>query len=201
VDAGAVISAGSRNAINYTGVAGKLDVTNNGNIEGSITLNSSSAITNSAEIYSPASIVGNLTNDSTLSLDSAAPALTITGNLTQNSSGVTLLDVWGGTAGLFNTINVTGTAHWDGDLTVNFQGYIPANGATFQILTADSATYTFHTIMVTGLYDGAQWQRLGTGDAFVLQIVTVPEPPACAIGIAGLLGGILLVRRRGVLRK
>ncbi|HEY8903795.1 MAG TPA: hypothetical protein VIM48_08805, partial [Chthoniobacterales bacterium] len=198
VNAGALISADSGVAVNYTGSVGKLSVTNSGNIIGNIVLNSSSTLTNDGILTTPTAITAHsLVNNGTLGLDPEMTSLAVTGDLTQSSSGGTSLDVWGADAGLFNTINISGTVDMNGDLTVNFvNGFVPQIGATFNFVSAASGTYTFHTIVVTGLPSGADWQQISSGGDFSLQFVSVPETSSYAIAVVMLLGGIAFLRRR-----
>jgi hypothetical protein len=198
VNDGALISADSGIAVNYTGSVGKLSVTNGGNIIGDIMLNSSSTLTNNGILTKPTAItVHDLANNGTLSLDNRMTSLALTGDLTQSSSGSTSLDVWGADAGLFNTINISGSVGMDGGLTVNFiNGFVPQIGQTFEFISAASGTYTFHSIVVTGLPGGADWQSIESGGDFSLQFTAVPESSSYAAGIAIVLGGIAFVRHR-----
>lgn len=200
VGAVASISAGSGNAVNYTGTVGRLNVTNDGTIAGNIQLNGLSTITNNGTLANPTALVGNVTNKSQLNLnDTATTGLTITGNFTQFSTAQTTLDIWSATN--FNTINITGAVDYKGTLTVNFtQNFLPAPGATFALFTAGSGSYTFSSVFVTGLGPGAEWQRLGTGDSFVLEITSVPEPAAFAGAVVLFLAGIALLRRRPAIK-
>lgn len=140
-------------------------------------------------------IIGDVVSNGTLFLDDTVTGLTITGNFTQGSSGETSLDIWSSTS--FNTINITGFANYSGSLSINFtQGFVPAAGETFELITAGGGIIDFQEIGISGLGPDVVWQRIGTGDSYVLQIVSVPEPSQVGLLLAGLLGGIILVRRR-----
>jgi hypothetical protein len=74
--------------------------------------------------------------------------LTITGNYTQTSGGVLVVEVGGPNPGTdFGQLAVTGRAALDGTLTVHLiNGFVPNSGDGFQVLTFHSGSGTFATV-------------------------------------------------------
>jgi fibronectin-binding autotransporter adhesin len=93
--------------------------------------------------------VGGAGTTPTLNVGDAGLAglLKITGTYTQLSTGTLNVAIGGLTAGTeYSKMTVSGTASLSGTLTVNMiNGFVPAVGKTFTILTAKSITGTFST--------------------------------------------------------
>ncbi len=97
-------------------------------------------------------ISGNLTNKGTVRPGGtgAAGTLTVTGNYTQTATGVLNIELGGTGAGTFDVLAVGGVANLNGTLNVSLiNGFNPANGNTFVVLTFASRSGTFSTM--TGL--------------------------------------------------
>jgi hypothetical protein len=80
----------------------------------------------------------------------AAGLLTINGAYTQTANGTLNIEIGGPNPGSgFDQLAVMGAAYLDGILNVNLlYPFVPDSGATFQILTFDSAVGTFATVNV-----------------------------------------------------
>ena len=122
-------------------------LTNQGLLESTRTgtLQLSTPVTNSGEIVPHGS-----PNPGTISISS---------NLTQASSGAEGVFIVGPTAGTqYSQLNVSGTASLSGALDVGFiNGFMPASGNQFTVLTAGSITGTFSSINSAALPAGVIW--------------------------------------------
>jgi hypothetical protein len=92
----------------------------------------------------------------------AAGTLSVTGSYVQTSSGSLTIKVGGPNPGSdFDQLVVTGTATLDGTLTVTLvNGFTPASGPTYTVLSCTSATGTFAALagdgaLFTAAYDPA----------------------------------------------
>ena len=85
--------------------------------------------------------------------------ISITGNLTESAAGAEGVFLGGLTAGTqYSQLNVSGTASLSGALDVAFiNGFTPALGNQFTVLTASSVTGTFSSINSAALPQGVIW--------------------------------------------
>jgi hypothetical protein len=93
-------------------------------------------------------IVGNVVNEATLATGSSPGRLRIEGNYTQAPGASWLVELGGLTpATQYDQLEITGAASLAGSLTVsNINGFVPAPGDSFRILTAGSRTGTFANV-------------------------------------------------------
>jgi uncharacterized repeat protein (TIGR01451 family) len=99
--------------------------------------------------------------------------ISINGNLTQSSSGAEGIFIGGLTAGTqYSQLNVSGTASLNGALDVAFiNGFMPASGNQFTVLTAGSITGTFSSINSEALPAGLIWTLTYNPTSVVLTAV------------------------------
>lgn len=93
-----------------------------------------------------------LQNDGTMVIGSSPGRMNLDVAFTQTSTGRLEIGVAGPNAATpqFDILNVTGTATLDGTLVANVEGgYNPANGTTFEILTASPRIGTFATVLAS----------------------------------------------------
>ena len=124
-------------------------------IGGSLTA-TSATISSGAAISGSATITAAVTNNGTIHVGGpgAAGTLTIAGNFTQSSTGVLNMEIGGLTAGSqYDRLAISGTATLGGTLNVTLiNGFTPASGNSFQLITYMSRSGTFATF--TGLQQG-----------------------------------------------
>ncbi len=115
-------------------------LTANGTVGGPVTLTASGVLTGNGQL------TGNLTNTS----GSVRPGqLSVGGNYTQSAGGTLQIEVDGTAA--FDQLEVTGVATFAGTLAI-VNGFTPAAGDTFQIVTSASRNGTFGTLTGAGPY-------------------------------------------------
>jgi hypothetical protein len=116
---------------------------------GSIKISKGSVFGNGGNLAANVSSSGTLTPaDSATSVG----ALTVTGGYTQTSTGALDTNIEGASAGQFDVLTVTGSASLNGTLNIGLlNGYVPAVGATFKILTANHVSGTFATVNGTAI--------------------------------------------------
>ena len=99
-------------------------------------------------------IIGNLQNEASILIgtDSIAGRLTVTGSYTQSSAGSLTIKVGGPNAGTdFDQLVVGGAATLDGVLTITLiNGFTPASGTAYQVLTFASESGAFATLAGDG---------------------------------------------------
>jgi hypothetical protein len=121
---------------------------------GSITA-SSVTIQSGATVSGSATITSSVTNSGTIYVGGpgATGRLTINGNFTQTSQGILNMEIAGLTAATqFDQLAISGTATLAGTLNVQLlNGFIPASGNSFAVLTFGSHSGSFET--VTGLQE------------------------------------------------
>ena len=123
-----------------------------------------------------------------------SPAEIEVGSMTY--AGVLEIELGGDTAGSYDQINHTlgdAQATLGGTLDVALiDGFAPALGDTFDIITAEEVVGTFDTVNLPLLEGGLAFNVLyGSGG---VSLATVPEPASALLGICGFL--ILCVTRR-----
>ena len=90
----------------------------------------------------------------------AAATMAISGTLTMGSTGELAIPLIGNGAGQYGSLVITGTAHLDGVLSLDFRnGYAPSQGDTFIFLTTTNGlTGTFDSVAISGLMPGFQFE-------------------------------------------
>jgi len=124
------------------------------------------------------------------------------------SGGILALDIFGPAA--FDLLQVTGPATLEGILAANFVGYLPAGGATFDIVHTMGGALAFLGSFASNVLGaelsivddgfGGQFLRVRFPSGSVTPTPAVPEPSAVltwlVAGIAGLWGTAWRARRR-----
>jgi hypothetical protein len=110
--------------------------------------------------------------------DSAAKTgiLTITGAYTQNPAGTLDINIAGTSAGTqFDQLAVTGIASLGGTLNIGLlNGFVPAVGSTFQILTASSVSGKFATVNGASISSSEHFVVKYSANNVTLHVVTGP---------------------------
>ncbi len=119
--------------------------------------------------------------------------LTVTGDYQQQAGATLYIELAGDEQGVtYDWLSVGGEALLDGFLSVDIlDGYKPAYGQTFTVLTADSVTDL--GLALSGAYSGMF--LLDVGPDYVLLTSLIPEPTS---GLLLALAGLALLRRRRV---
>jgi len=119
-------------------------------------------------------VAGAVNNNGFVAPGQSPGTLTINGNYAQGAAGALNIEVGGLTAGTqHDQVVVNGNATLAGTLNVSLvNGFIPANGNTFTILTGTAVTGNFTTNNLPALAGGLTWQ-VNVG-ATSVQLVIVP---------------------------
>jgi hypothetical protein len=158
VSSGATLNfTGSYTLTSTSGISGSGSVVFSGGtttIGGTLGASSGVTVQSGAAITGAATINANVTNSGTIHVGGGpgvAGRLTINGNFTQTSTGVLNVELGGLNAGTdSDQLVISGTASLGGTLNVSLlNGFVPASGNSFSVLTFASSTGTFAT--VTGL--------------------------------------------------
>jgi len=122
---------------------------------------------------------GSVTNDGQVSPGVSGVAVLTLGEFTQSQTGSSLVELAGTTSGsAHDQIAVTGAANLDGTLDVALaDGFVPAAGDSFAILTCASRTGTFATVNLPSLPADRKWVTAydpGGNPGLELSVVAVP---------------------------
>lgn len=139
--------------------------------------------------------IGNLVNNGGILAPGASPGTTVVqGNYTQGAAGALNIELGGTGTGLFDVLQVTGTATLGGKLKVLFwNGYSATAGDSFDIVSATNLSGGFDTLNLATLGTGLVWnvdylydQDLVGTDYVRLSVQAVPETKTYAMMLAGL---------------
>ncbi len=137
---------------------------------GSIKINSGSLFGNGG------SLAANVSSNAIITpADSSTKTgvLTVTGTYTQNSKGA--LDINLASATQFNQLDVTGTAHLGGTLSIGrLKGFVPPLNSTFEVFTCSSLTGTFATVNGTSINSSEHFEVQYNSNNVTLQVVSGP---------------------------
>jgi hypothetical protein len=98
---------------------------------------------------------------------------TISGSFTQQAKGVLDIYVGGTTAGTFGDLAVSNGVSLDGVLTIKLvNGFVPAVGDSFTILTGSAISGTFTTVNGTSINSCEQFEVNYTSTAVTLTVVS-----------------------------
>lgn len=113
-------------------------VLDGGNLSGNLTLDG-------GRLKGSGIVTGQVTvGAATLAPGFSPGTLNITGNLTLSPTSTTSIELWGTTSGLFDVVNVSGSASLAGALNATTgNGYVPAAGDTLRFMTFASSTGSF----------------------------------------------------------
>ena len=110
--------------------------------------------------------------------DSASKAgqLTVTGTYTQKSTGLLKVAIGGTTAGTqYSQLAVSNGASLDGTLQIKrINGFVPAVGDSFKILTGSAVTGQFATVSGLSINSTEHFDITYTGTAVTLSVVSGP---------------------------
>lgn len=139
--------------------------------------------------------IGNLVNNGGTLAPGASPGTTmVQGDYTQGATGILSIELGGTGAGLFDVLQVTGTATLAGELDVAlWNGFSAAAGDSFDIMSATNLLGGFDTLNLAALGTGLVWNvaylydqdQAGT-DYVRLSVQAVPEAETYAMMLAGL---------------
>ena len=141
-------------------------------------------------------IAGDVVNGGTVAPGNSPGVLTVLGDYDQSADGALVIELAGTQAGVeYDVLGVGGTASLDGLLeVVLIDGFIPAEGDTFQILDFGSTAGDFAEL---SLPVGFAWDTSNLASQGTLSMIgAIPEPSSCALGLLALAG--LLARRRPI---
>ena len=177
IDAIGLLSPGDPSTSNYVQSGGTTS------LQGG-TLTVANAVTiQGGTLTGSGTVQGNVTNAGTVAPGNSPGVLNITGNYTQTSSGVLDLEIAGRDNSnpgkpQFDQLRVTGTATLAGTVRVSLlDGFQPAPGDTFKVLTAAARVGTFAT---------EQYPAPG-GAGRTIRSIYDPAPPVVPSGFTGLL--------------
>jgi hypothetical protein len=129
-------------------------------------------ILNTSALAGSGTVVGNVSNYGMVDPggDGAAGALTITGTFTQGSDGILSIDLGGTTVGTqYDRLSVSGAVNLDGTLMVQLiNGFTPAPGSTFQVLTFGSKTGDFAAVNLPDPGSGESMTAMYTATSLTL---------------------------------
>jgi hypothetical protein len=144
-----------------------------------------------ATLKGSGTIAGNVSNVGTLAPGDGVGTLNINGSLVNTST--LELEIAG--RSLFDTVNVSDTLTLGGSVRVDLEGYVPAQGDVFSLMTFSTFVnggYTFDFTQAV-LPDGLRWDVSQFASSGCVGVV--PEPgPLVLLGAA--LGLLTLARRR-----
>ena len=130
-------------------------------------------ISNSAGTVAPGTTTPSIT-DGTIAITTST-----TGTYAQGASGAFSVKLGGKSAGQFDTLTTTGAITLNGALNVSIvNGYVPAAGDTFTILSGASVISKFASTNLPTLTAGLGWQVTYNATNVVLSVVTVSTPVA-----------------------
>lgn len=144
---------------------GTLEATSSGTLR----LHDSWANTSTGIISASDGTIGALaagTNQGLLKVGKSA-VFTCASDLVQTSTGVLEVELGGTTPSLYGSLDVTGQATIDGTLHVTLNGFSPASGDQFQVLTASPVLGPFAT---TDLPPEFTWNVSYPGTAVILDV-------------------------------
>ena len=152
-------------------------------------------INNMGTLKGTGTIIGDISNPGILAPGNSAGTMTIDGDFKLYSSGILDIEIGGFTSGLYDLLDITGTADLDGNINFSFlPGYNiitdvgPGQSKEFTFLSAGYIN-SFNSVInynFTGL-KYFQFDVFQQGNELVFQATnTVPVPAAFLLGILGL---------------
>jgi hypothetical protein len=119
-------------------------------------------------------INGNVTNAGTINVGSQPGTLTINGNFTQTSAGVTNVQIGGTSAGTgYDQLVISGATSLNGVLNVSLiNSFAPVVGQSFQILSFSSRSGTFSSVTGTSIGSGKAFSPAYSSTGVALNVVS-----------------------------
>jgi T5SS/PEP-CTERM-associated repeat protein len=228
-NSGSLYVGGNRTSMGGTGVlniqnGGRVDVANEMKLYGAGTVNLTGGSLNADTIDTTTSgaqfnftggtlavvtFNGDLVNrGGTLAPGSSPGLTTVNGNYSQDINSTLAIEIGGLIAGSeYDVLDVTGIAALAGILDVDLYDlgsglFEPAEGDTFDIVTAESITGEFDFLSLVSLGNGLSWQvdylvdAINTTDVVRLSVISaVPIPNAMWLFGSGLIGVTVFSRR------
>ena len=157
-------------------------------ISGQTQLNGGSLITSQPLNIQGGSLTGNGTINGEVKIASptgtglvspglSAGSLNITGNYTQGSGGDLKIEIGGNTTDKYDNLTIGGIASFAGSLTVELiDGFTPAAGNSFTIMTFASKTGSFATTNLPVLSSGLKWNVVPSDTNVILSVSKIATP-------------------------
>lgn len=141
------------------------------------------------------SVALDVLNDGTVAPGNSAGVLAIDGDFAQSSTGLLVIEIGGTLPGAeFDVLEISGSATLAGIFEVSLiDGFIPAYGDVFEVLTFDSLIGTFDDFVGLDISSGKRLVPVFGPNS--LSLMAVPEPSSWLLAAIGTLG-VLAVRRR-----
>ncbi len=182
--------------------SGTIDISQNGRMlvgAGDISLVTSGSfeIGSGGVLAGTGTVIGNLFNNGgTIRPGHSPGTLSLVGDLFLGSLGVLDMEIGGPSAGMFDTLSVSGMGSLDGTLRLSFiDGYVPTSIFSIDIITAgEGLTGMFSSVQFIGVDPSLVSTSFHDG-AFSVNVV--PAPGVTAFGV---IGGFAMARRRARLR-
>lgn len=118
-------------------------------------------------------IAGNLTNSGRIEPGSSRGTLTVNGDFIQEADGTLVIEAAGATPGEdYDQLAVGGDVQLDGVVQLVLEdGFTPAPGNVFDVITSASLTGQFSDAFLPGLPEGMQWQEEYQSGGFSLRVI------------------------------
>lgn len=168
--------------VNYTQTGGKTTV------DGTVTASATTAgpptlNLQSGSLFGSGTVGDTVTSSSIITPGDSATAtgkLAISGTYTQNPAGALDISIGGTTVGTkYDQLNVTGTASLKGTLNVSLiNGFVPALGASFDILNTSARSGTFSTVNGTAINGSEHFSVTYNGNDVLLTVVAGAAAPS-----------------------
>ncbi|MCU0413061.1 MAG: T9SS type A sorting domain-containing protein [Ignavibacteriaceae bacterium] len=119
---------------------------------------------------------GNLNNKGLFLPGDNIGTFSVTGNYPEESTSVLKIDIGGYSAGSeHDRLNVSGNASLSGSLNINIvNGFTPAVGDSFLVLTYGSRTGSFSSIVDSSFVSGAEWDTIYTNNGLYIKLIDSP---------------------------
>jgi autotransporter-associated beta strand protein len=131
------------------------------------------ALSGSGTVRSAGVIFGPVQNDGTVQPGIPVGTLSLQDAYTQGAGGSLVIEIGGATPTECDRLAVSGAANLSGTLTVTLvNGYIPARGDTFEVLTAGSIAGQFTTLNLPSLSSTNVWQVQYTATSLRLAVAS-----------------------------
>lgn len=150
----------------------------------------------SSTLSGSGSVALDVLNDGTVAPGNSAGVLAIDGDFSQSSTGLLVIEIGGTLPGAeFDMLEISGSATLAGIFEVSLiDGFIPAYGDVFEVLTFDSLIGTFDDFVGLDISSGKRLVPVFGSNS--LSLVAVPEPSSWLLAAIAALGALAVRRRR-----